>query len=51
MATTPAEGLLSMFQNLEKITGKSLLEWILLGKVTGITKHRDLTAHLKTDHG
>ena len=51
MATTPEEGLASMFANLEKMTGKSLQEWIMIGKATGIAKHRDLTAYLKTDHG
>ena len=50
MATKPEDGLASMFANLEKATGKTLEEWILIARETGVSKHRELTALLKSEY-
>lgn len=41
----------SWMASLAAKTGKSIDEWIVIGKATGIQKHSDLVARLKADHG
>lgn len=40
-----------MIANLEEKYGKSLAEWIEIGKATGIEKQRALLNHFKAEHG
>jgi len=41
----------SMIRNLEEKTGKSLAEWIRVGRQIGRAKHREILNHLKGEHG
>ncbi len=50
MATSPEEGMASLFKNLEAKTGKSIDEWVKLANATEIGKHKELVAYLKTTH-
>lgn len=40
-----------MIENLKKNTGKSLEEWIVIVKKTGIEKHGEILKYLKNEHG
>lgn len=51
MATSPEEGMASLFRNLETSTGKSLATWISDARSAGIGKHKPLVEHLKQEHG
>lgn len=51
MATKPEDSLASMIKNLEAKTGKSLDAWVALARGTKLTKHKDLMAVLKGEHG
>ena len=51
MATSPEEGMASLFRNLETSTGKSLTAWIADARNTGIGKHKPLVEHLKQEYG
>ncbi|MDB5352815.1 MAG: hypothetical protein JWN86_4062 [Planctomycetota bacterium] len=51
MAKSPEEGMASLFRNLEEKTGKSIDAWVAIARKTGLEKHKELTAHLKTEHG
>lgn len=51
MATSPEEGLASMFRNLEASTGKSIETWVATARGTGLGKHKQLVDHLKQEHG
>lgn len=42
---------LTMIENLQKNTGKSLDEWISIVKASGIEKHGEMIKHLKSEHG
>jgi predicted transport protein len=48
---SPEEGLKSMFENLQKNTGKSMEQWIESAKASGLTKHREILKYLQTEHG
>src|ERR1700733_2238821 len=50
-AKSPEEGMASLIRNLEANTGKSLDAWIATARATGQTKHGEIVALLKTDHG
>jgi hypothetical protein len=50
-ANSPAEGLASLIRNLEANTGKSIDAWIATARATGQTKHGQIVALLKKDHG
>ena len=50
-AKSPEEGMASLIRNLEANTGKSLDAWIATARATGQTKHGQIVALLKTDHG
>jgi hypothetical protein len=41
----------SLFRNLEAQTGKSLETWVATARGSGLGKHKELVAFLKTDHG
>lgn len=51
MATTPEEGMASLFRNLEANTGKSIDTWIAEARSTHIGKHKLLVEHLKKECG
>jgi len=40
-----------MIRNLPEKTGKSLEEWCVVLKESGLTEKRDLKKHLKEEHG
>jgi predicted transport protein len=41
----------TMIQNLQEKTGKSLAEWVVIARGTGIAKHKELLNHLKAEYG
>ena len=45
------KGTQTMIRNLEKNTGKSLSAWISLVRKSGLQKHGEIIAFLKTEHG
>ena len=47
----PEEGMASLIRNLEAKTGKSIDAWIATARATGHTKHGQIVAALKKDHG
>ena len=49
--TTPEEGLKAQVRNIEATYGKSMAEWTELVRVSGLSKHGDIIAILKRDHG
>jgi hypothetical protein len=51
MAKSPAEMKASMIAGLSEKTGKTLEQWLRLVKSSGLTKHKEITTLLKTDHG
>jgi hypothetical protein len=51
MAKSPEEGMASLIQNLEAKTGKSLDVWVATAKASGLGKHGQVVAFLKTEHG
>jgi hypothetical protein len=51
MAKSPEEGMASLVRNLESQTGKSLASWVAIARGSGLAKHKELVAYLKTDHG
>ena len=46
-----ADMLVSMINNMPEKTGKSLPEWLVIVKKSGLEKHGEILKHLKTDHG
>ena len=50
-ANSPEEGMASLIRNLEANTGKSIDAWIATARATGQTKHGQIVAALKKDHG
>jgi Domain of unknown function (DUF5655)/Domain of unknown function (DUF4287) len=50
-ANSPEEGIASLIRNLEANTGKSIDAWIATARATGHTKHGQIVAQLKKDHG
>jgi hypothetical protein len=50
-SNSPEEGMASLLRNLEANTGKSIDVWIATAKATGQTKHGQIVAILKKDHG
>ena len=50
-ANSPEEGMASLIRNLEANTGKSIDAWIATARATGQTKHGQIVAVLKKDHG
>ena len=50
-ASSPEEGMASLIRNLEEKTGKSIDVWIATARATGQTKHGQIVAILKKDHG
>ena len=51
MANSPEEGMASLHRNLLEKTGKSIDEWAGIARRAGLGKHKDLVAHLKSEHG
>jgi hypothetical protein len=51
MATKPEDGMASLIKNLEDKTGKSLDAWLKIARGSGLTKHKDLMAWIKSEHG
>jgi hypothetical protein len=50
-ANSPEEGIASLIRNLEANTGKSIDAWIATARATGHTKHGQIVAQLKKNHG
>ncbi len=50
-ANSPEEGMASLIRNLEASTGRSIDDWIATARATGQTKHGQIVALLKKDHG
>jgi hypothetical protein len=50
-ANSPEEGMASLIRNLEANTGKSIDDWIAIARATAETKHGQIVALLKKDHG
>ena len=50
-ANSPEEGMASLIRNLEASTGKSIDDWVATARATGQTKHGQIVAALKKDHG
>jgi hypothetical protein len=50
-ANSPEEGMASLIRNLEAATGKSLDAWIATARAAGLSKHGQIVAMLKKDHG
>jgi hypothetical protein len=46
----PAAAMKSLYDNLPTKTGKSLAEWFVILDATGLERHGELLAALKTDH-
>ena len=40
-----------MFANLQEKTGKSRADWVQIAQQSGLEKHGQILAHLKTEHG
>jgi hypothetical protein len=51
MAQSPEAALQSMIDNLAQKTGKPLAEWVKVVKKRGLSKHGEIVATLKKDHG
>ncbi|MFK0100322.1 DUF4287 domain-containing protein [Streptomyces sp. NPDC091040] len=49
--TAPARGPASYFPSIEKKYGRPVEEWKGLIRASGLTKHMELVAWLKTAHG
>src|SRR5260370_14256468 len=49
--STVDEGLETQIRNIEQQYGKPLSEWIALIKESGLTKHTDMVAMLKSQYG
>ena len=49
--TDPDRATQTMIANLESMSGRSMADWTALARGTGISKHSDLVAHLKSTHG
>jgi len=48
---TVEQGLQSQLRNIDATYGRSIDDWIELIRVSGLTRHGDIVAMLKTDHG
>jgi predicted transport protein len=51
MAKSPEAATVSMIENLEEKTGRSLAEWVRIAQTCGKEKHGDIVAFLKSRHG
>jgi hypothetical protein len=48
---TVEDGLRSQIRNIETTYGRSIDEWIELVKASGLNRHGEIVAMLKTEHG
>lgn len=51
MAVRPEDSLAKMVAALKETTGKSLEEWRVVIQTTGLQKHGEVVAYLKSEHG
>lgn len=51
MATNPADGIATQIKNIEATYGKKMSDWAALIAKSGLTKHTDVVAMLKTKYG
>ncbi len=51
MAKSPEEGMATLIQNLEAKTGKSIDAWVAIARGAKLSKHKEIVAFLKQDHG
>jgi hypothetical protein len=49
--STIDEAKANALRNLEEKTGRSIADWIVTVKASGLAKHGQIVAHLKADHG
>jgi uncharacterized protein DUF5655/uncharacterized protein DUF4287 len=48
---SPDDGIQAQIRNIEERYGKAIGDWIELIRATGLTKHNEVVAFLKTEHG
>jgi hypothetical protein len=48
---TVEEGLQAQLRNIEASTGRSIADWVALIRASGLERHGQIVAMLKTDHG
>jgi Domain of unknown function (DUF4287) len=48
---SPEDGIQAQIRNIEQRYGKPIGEWIDLVRASGMTKHTDVVAYLKTSTG
>lgn len=51
MPSTPEDAIASMRANLEEKTGRPWSDWLAIARATGLSKHGEIVAHLKKEHG
>jgi predicted transport protein len=51
MSKSPEEMANAMIANMKEKTGKTLDQWMVIAKKSGLDKHGLIVKHLKTDHG
>lgn len=51
MAKSPEDGMAALIRNLEEKTGRSLAAWIAIARGAGVSKHGQVVAFLKKEHG
>src|SRR6266404_3003816 len=51
VAKSPEDGMASLIRNLEEKTGRSLDAWVAIARGSGVSKHGQVVAFLKKEHG
>lgn len=51
MGSTPDQHAKTMIANMKEKTGKTLEQWVKIGKASKLEKHGQLVKHLKDEHG
>ncbi len=51
MPSSPEEMAAAMIANMKEKTGKTLEEWMKIAAASGLSKHREILNHLKSEHG
>jgi hypothetical protein len=51
MPQTPEQMEATMVANLKEKTGKTLPQWLVIARKTGLEKHGQIVKHLKSEHG
>lgn len=51
MAKTPEQMADAMIANFREKTGKTLAQWLVIARRSGLSKHGEIVKHLKSEHG